>query len=108
MPLLDLTAELMGDPAASFRRAPTEQEMNRARYNGATIETKLLEKYTRKPGDVQSSHPYSKVLNLPVGGFLIKDSKLLATSALKTLRNYGLNGVANKMECGRYQVVRTA
>ena len=108
MPLVDVTAILCGDPAAADRRAPTQQERDRATYWGPCIEQKLMAKYTRKPEEVQRSHPYSKVLNLPIGGFLIKDNKCLATSALKTLRNYGLNGVANKLECGRYQVVRTA
>jgi len=40
MPLKDLTAELMGDPAAAYRRAPTLEEMTKPNQHcGFNLET---------------------------------------------------------------------
>jgi len=104
MPLLDLTPYLMGDPAAAFRRAPTEQEMNRARWNGTQIDARLTERRIHE----YTWHPRSKVLNLNVGDFLKVKGKTAKTTALKTLRKFGMAGVGRRLEDGFWQVVRTA
>jgi hypothetical protein len=98
----DVTPYLMGDPVASDRRPPTEQEMAKnCQFN--RLEFKVRERRT-----LVTRHPRSQLLNLPVGGWVIKPTKKGAVSAMKHMRTYGLQCHCIPTSEGKYQVIRTA
>ena len=98
----DLTPRLMGDPSTAYRRSPTEEEMNRP-CNFNRLEFKVRERRT-----LVTRHPRSQLLNLPVGGWVIKPTKKGAVSAMKHMRTYGLQCHCIPTSEGKYQVIRTA
>ena len=100
--LRDLTPTLMGDPCTAFRREPTEAEMNRpCMFN--RLEYKVRERRT-----LVTRHPRSQVLNLPVGGWVIKPTKKGAVSTMKHMRAYGFSCHCVPTHEGKFQVIRTA
>jgi hypothetical protein len=98
----DLTPYLMGDPIATNRRPPTEQEMAK------NCQFNRLEFKVRDRRVIVAPHPRSRLLNLPVGGWVIKPSKKGAVSAMKHMRAYGLQCHCIPTSEGKYQVIRTA
>lgn len=98
----DLTPYLMGDPIATDRRPPTEQEMARnSQFN--RLDFKVRERRV-----LVTKHPRSRVLNLPVGGWVIKPTRKGAVSTMKHMRSYGLQCHCVPTIEGKYQVIRTA
>ena len=98
----DLTPYLMGDPITAYRRAPTAQEMeHRCQFN--RLEFKVRERRV-----LVTKHPRSRILNLPVGGWVIKPTRKGAVSVMKHMRAYGLQCHCISTSEGKYQVIRTA
>ena len=108
----DLTPYLMGDPGTSYRRSPTLAEANRAsctKYDSSSMTyQRSKEAYSKDEKQRRRMHPRSKVLNLSQGEWVRVASKGAATSALKTMRSYGLGAVCRPFGDGSFQVVRTA
>ena len=98
----DLTPFLMGDPCTAYRRSPTEAEITKnCQFN--RHEFKVRDRRV-----IIKRHPRSQVLNLPVGGWVIKPTKKGAVSAMKHMRAYGLQCRCIPTSEGKYQVIRTA
>lgn len=98
----DLTPYLMGDPIATYRRSPTEKEM------ALNTQFNRLEFKVRDRRVIIKRHPRSQVLNLPVGGWVIKPTRKGAVSTMKHMRAYGLQCHCVPTSEGKYQVIRTA
>ena len=97
----DVTPYLMGDPVASDRRPPTEKERAlNAQFN--RLDFKLRERRV-----ITGNRPRSLVLNLPVGGWVIKPTKKGAVTTMKHMRTYGLQCRCIPTSEGKYQVIRT-
>ena len=98
----DLTPYLMGDPCTAYRRQPTQAEMNHpCSFN-------RLEFKVREHRIIVTRRPRSQVLNLPIGGWVIKPTKKGAVSTMKHMRAYGLQCHCIPTSEGKYQVIRTA
>lgn len=106
MPLLDLTPYLMGDPSAAFRRAPTEQEMNRSQHHKLTWDYALSPSSKRFIGELFAA-PQRKKRLLAVGHSIKKHSKPSAYHVIRHLRVYGMDGIMRKLDSGEYMVIRT-
>lgn len=86
----DLTAILMGDPAATYRRPPTEAE--KARANAMPIET--------------GRKRWSFVYDWPVGEVRVYQTEREARCVQQAMYQKGLAASSMKQRDGTFRVVR--
>jgi hypothetical protein len=100
--LINLTAELMGDPAAAYRRAPTDEEM---RNRGGGTVGYNLDTHARR----QAKRQVGPYVDWQIGDTrIIRDSRHMANVKSRVTEKHGYTIRWARLPDGTYTVTRTA